>query len=60
MSMLDTFVEQIKEYGTYIQKLEFADSTLEYYRMDATTMAVICKTPTGEIEGAKFFKNTAL
>ena len=56
MNALQTFAQQIKEYGTFDRRVECLNLSLEYYRMDNETLAVIIYDKHGNVEHARFSK----
>lgn len=56
MNALQTFAQQIKEYGTFDRRVERLDLVLEYYKIDNETEASIFYDEHGNVEHASFGK----
>lgn len=54
MNALQTFVQQIKEYGIFVKRVECLYLNLEYYSIDDETTAVIIYGKDGGVQHARF------
>ena len=57
MNALKTFVEQIKSYGKFKERLKLENCIIEYYRIDTVTTAIIYYNLNGKPYKATFIYN---